>query len=62
MHEQTYLERLPSADMYERSYMHRDVLNFVAVTKYVFFSFKTENIYSYQSLSNKFDYFKEWIL
>ncbi|RIA92413.1 peptidyl-prolyl cis-trans isomerase cyp15 [Glomus cerebriforme] len=33
MHEQTYLERLPSADMYERSYMHRDVLNFVASTK-----------------------------
>lgn len=32
MHERTYLERLPSADMYERSYMHRDVLSFVATT------------------------------
>ncbi|CAG8579835.1 474_t:CDS:10 [Paraglomus brasilianum] len=32
-HEKLYLENLPSADMYERSYMHRDVLNFVAVTK-----------------------------
>ncbi|CAG8473316.1 2335_t:CDS:10 [Acaulospora colombiana] len=32
-HEKLYLERLPSADMYERSYMHRDVLNYVAVTK-----------------------------
>ncbi|CAG8529799.1 4493_t:CDS:10 [Funneliformis mosseae] len=28
LHERIYLERLPSADMYERSYMHRDVLNF----------------------------------
>ncbi|CAI2163147.1 3521_t:CDS:10 [Funneliformis geosporum] len=33
LHERIYMERLPSADMYERSYMHRDVLNFVAVTK-----------------------------
>ncbi|KAI9468436.1 MAG: peptidyl-prolyl cis-trans isomerase cyp15 [Benjaminiella poitrasii] len=32
-HEKLYLERLPNADMYEKSYMHRDVLNQVAVTK-----------------------------
>ncbi|KAG9292622.1 hypothetical protein G9A89_006994 [Geosiphon pyriformis] len=32
-HEKLFLQHLPSADMYERSYMHRDVLNFVAVTK-----------------------------
>ncbi|CAG8599667.1 27760_t:CDS:10, partial [Racocetra persica] len=31
-HEKLYLDHLPSADMYERSYMHRDVLNYVAVT------------------------------
>ncbi|CAG8783188.1 5743_t:CDS:2, partial [Cetraspora pellucida] len=32
VHEKLYLEHLPSADMYERSYMHRDVLNYIAVT------------------------------
>ncbi|CAG8486722.1 1718_t:CDS:10 [Ambispora gerdemannii] len=32
-HEKLYLGHLPSADMYERSYMHRDVLNFVHITK-----------------------------
>ncbi|CAG8444879.1 5545_t:CDS:10 [Acaulospora morrowiae] len=32
-HEKLYLERIPSADMYERSYMHRDVLNYIAVTR-----------------------------
>lgn len=32
-HEQIYLSRLPTADMYEKSYMHRDTLNFIAVTK-----------------------------
>ncbi|KAI8063215.1 peptidyl-prolyl cis-trans isomerase cyp15 [Gongronella butleri] len=32
-HEQLYLAQLPSADMYETSYMHRDTLNQVAVTK-----------------------------
>ncbi|CAG8670190.1 15016_t:CDS:10, partial [Gigaspora rosea] len=33
IHEKLYLDHLPSADMYERSYMHRDVLSYVAVTK-----------------------------
>ncbi|KAJ3054623.1 Peptidyl-prolyl cis-trans isomerase cyp15 [Rhizophlyctis rosea] len=32
-HEDLYLQNLPSAEMYERSLMHRDVVNFVAVTK-----------------------------
>lgn len=32
-HEKLYLDNLPSADMYERSLMHRDVVNFVAVTR-----------------------------
>jgi hypothetical protein len=32
-YEKLYLEHLPTADMYEKSYMHRDVLNQVAVTK-----------------------------
>ncbi|KAJ3179601.1 Peptidyl-prolyl cis-trans isomerase cyp15 [Geranomyces variabilis] len=32
-HESLYLENIPSADMYERSLMHRDVVNFVAITK-----------------------------
>ena len=32
-HEQLYVSRLPSSEMYEKSYMHRDVINFVAVTK-----------------------------
>ncbi|KAI8082643.1 peptidyl-prolyl cis-trans isomerase cyp15 [Gilbertella persicaria] len=32
-YERLYLEHLPEADMYEKSYMHRDILNQVAVTK-----------------------------
>ncbi|KAF9161292.1 Peptidyl-prolyl cis-trans isomerase cyp15 [Actinomortierella ambigua] len=32
-HEKLFISRLPSAEMYERSYMHRDAVNFVAVTK-----------------------------
>ncbi|KAL1921120.1 uncharacterized protein VTP21DRAFT_10836 [Calcarisporiella thermophila] len=32
-HERLYLEKLPSANMYEISYMHRDVLSYVAITK-----------------------------
>ncbi|ORX83909.1 peptidyl-prolyl cis-trans isomerase cyp15 [Basidiobolus meristosporus CBS 931.73] len=31
-HEKLYLDQLPSSDMYERSFMHRDVLNNVVVT------------------------------
>lgn len=31
-HEELYLEQLPCADMYERSYMHRDVLSTVDIT------------------------------
>lgn len=33
-HEQLYISRMPSAEMYEKSYMHRDAINFVAVTRY----------------------------
>lgn len=32
-HEQLFLDHLPSADRYSKSFMHRDVLNFVTVTK-----------------------------
>ncbi len=32
-HEQLFLEHLPLADMYESSYMHRDVVTHVALTK-----------------------------
>jgi len=31
--EHVYLENLPCASMYERSYMHRDVITHVACTK-----------------------------
>ncbi|KAJ1927228.1 Peptidyl-prolyl cis-trans isomerase cyp15 [Tieghemiomyces parasiticus] len=31
-HERLYLATLPSADMYERSYMHRDILNYTTVS------------------------------
>ncbi len=31
--EQLYLEQLPLAEMYEKSFMHRDVVTFVAITK-----------------------------
>lgn len=31
--EEVYLKNLPSAEMYERSYMHRDVVTHVAVSK-----------------------------
>ncbi|KAJ1554925.1 hypothetical protein HK405_003717, partial [Cladochytrium tenue] len=36
-HEELYLSHLPSADLYERSLMHRDVVNLVAVTRTDFF-------------------------
>jgi peptidylprolyl isomerase domain and WD repeat-containing protein 1 len=32
-HEALYLESLPDQDMYERSLMHRDMVNFVLVTQ-----------------------------
>ncbi|KAF8319014.1 hypothetical protein DL93DRAFT_2053995 [Clavulina sp. PMI_390] len=32
-HEQLFLDHLPSADRYSKSFMHRDVLNFVEVAK-----------------------------
>ncbi|KAJ3110652.1 hypothetical protein HDU96_006392 [Phlyctochytrium bullatum] len=32
-HEKLYLQNLPSSDMYERSLMHRDVVNFVEVAR-----------------------------
>eukprot|EP00002_Diphylleia_rotans_P015694 TRINITY_DN303_c0_g4_i3.p1 TRINITY_DN303_c0_g4~~TRINITY_DN303_c0_g4_i3.p1 ORF type:complete len:126 (-),score=34.16 TRINITY_DN303_c0_g4_i3:107-484(-) len=31
-HEQIFLDALPSATMYEKSYMHRDIVSHVAVT------------------------------
>ncbi|CDS12023.1 hypothetical protein LRAMOSA04218 [Lichtheimia ramosa] len=31
-HEKLFLSHLPNADMYEKSYMHRDTLNYVAVS------------------------------
>jgi len=31
--ESVYLEELPNATQYERSYMHRDVISHVVVTK-----------------------------
>jgi peptidylprolyl isomerase domain and WD repeat-containing protein 1 len=33
-HEQLYLEHLPNADRYYKSFMHRDTINFCVVTKY----------------------------
>jgi peptidylprolyl isomerase domain and WD repeat-containing protein 1 len=35
-HEKLYLEHLPSANRYYKSFMHRDQINFVTMTKYVF--------------------------
>lgn len=32
-HERLYLEHLPDADRYYKSFMHRDNLNFVVMTK-----------------------------
>lgn len=32
-HEQMYLENLPCAEYYEKSYMHRDTVTHVVVTK-----------------------------
>lgn len=32
-HEKLYLSHLPSADRYAKSFMHRDVINFVVVTR-----------------------------
>ncbi|KDQ09914.1 hypothetical protein BOTBODRAFT_36728 [Botryobasidium botryosum FD-172 SS1] len=32
-HERLFLDHLPSADRYSKSFMHRDVINFVTVTK-----------------------------
>ncbi|KAJ3087037.1 Peptidyl-prolyl cis-trans isomerase cyp15 [Quaeritorhiza haematococci] len=32
-HEKLYLDNLPTSDMYEKSLMHRDVVNFVEVTR-----------------------------
>lgn len=33
-HEQLYLDHLPNADQYYKSFMHRDVINFCVVTVY----------------------------
>ncbi|KAG9101869.1 hypothetical protein FS749_002293 [Ceratobasidium sp. UAMH 11750] len=32
-HERLFLDHLPSADRYSKSFMHRDVLNYVIMTK-----------------------------
>lgn len=32
-YQQLYLDNLPSAEAYEKSYMHRDIVSHVAVTK-----------------------------
>lgn len=34
-YEQVYLENLPSAEMYEKSYMHRDIITHTVCTKLV---------------------------
>lgn len=34
-HERIYLEHLPDTDRYYKSFMHRDTVNYVAVTRYV---------------------------
>ena len=34
-HEKVFLEYLPSADQYYKSFMHRDIVNFVVVTRSV---------------------------
>lgn len=34
-HEKLYLDHLPSADRYSKSFMHRDVINFVVMTRCV---------------------------
>nr|KAF6490690.1 peptidylprolyl isomerase domain and WD repeat containing 1 [Molossus molossus] len=36
--ERVYLDNLPSASMYERSYMHRDVITHVVCTKLYYYS------------------------
>ena len=35
-HEKLYLEHLPAADRYFKSFMHRDAINFNVITKSVF--------------------------
>jgi peptidylprolyl isomerase domain and WD repeat-containing protein 1 len=32
-HEHLYLENLPTCDTYEKSYMHRDVITHILITK-----------------------------
>lgn len=34
-HEKLYLDHLPNADRYYKSFMHRDVINFNVMTRYV---------------------------
>lgn len=35
--EELYLKHLPSAECYEKSYMHRDIITHIVVSKFVFF-------------------------
>lgn len=34
-YEHLYLENLPTCDTYEKSYMHRDVITHIIITKYL---------------------------
>jgi len=36
-HEKLYLEHLPNADQYYKSFMHRDIINFSVMTRYIAF-------------------------
>jgi peptidylprolyl isomerase domain and WD repeat-containing protein 1 len=52
-HEKVFLEYLPSADQYYKSFMHRDVVNFVVVTRSVFpFHNRTTNTLTSRSRSD----------
>lgn len=36
-YEKVYLENLPNCEIYEKSYMHRDMVTHIAITKYVLY-------------------------
>lgn len=42
-HEKVFLENMPSADQYYKSFMHRDVINFVTVTRCVDYRLSVAN-------------------
>lgn len=43
-HEKLYLDHLPSADRYFKSFMHRDVINFNVMTRCVFFALPSPSL------------------